>query len=336
MRQRVTRSDPHPARSVRWPVSRAGLAPLELVITLPLLLMLMALIINFAHAATWKIRAATSARLAMWRHRPLWSADNDPRPANFWPKSASLLVLGGNRIGQVDPVWNTSQIAQGWIKGPTFVAGNGRLDVRDNRVNEMSEGVGIGAGAVSLRYPFLPAMGNMVMRSEHTLLDSVWQYHTMGYPWNDTRRARGWWQLEDSGDWSSEKQQFEEADSRMVNNPQRMLLTPLDRDLDLMDFYGYDNPLSDFYTKAPGFCIDDRDQVQRMINQPRGMLDHIRGAKKYKIAGVCERMANSYLMMYQAQLTTLEAQDEPPKEAIAQLGLWIKQLTDYIALLQQN
>ncbi len=312
---------------------RAGLAPLELVLSLPLLLLVMALIVNFAHAATWKIRSATSARLAMWRHRPMWSADNDPNPVNLWPKGAALGVRGGARVAEVDPVWKQSSIAQAWIKGPVFVAGNGYLAVRDNRVNEMSEGVSIGTGAVTQRYPFIPGMGFMNMRAEHTLLDSVWQFHTMGYGWNEARRAKGWWQVEDSADWTSEKRDFLDADSKMVNNSQRDLMTPLDRDADLMAFFGSQNPRSDFYTQAPRFCVDDPQQVRNMVAAPGAMLDRIRGVRARGAAGVNQRMAQSYLQMYQAELAILEAQNNPPAQRIAQLKMWIKQLTDFIATL---
>ena len=333
MKSPRTRFDFRLPPSARTRPRRAGLAPLELVISLPLLLTVMALIVNFAHAATWKIRSATNARLAMWRHRPMWGADNDPNPVNYWPQGASLGVSGGSRVSQVDPVWNQSDIAQGWIKGPVFVAGNGYLGIRDNRVNEMSEGISIGNANVSLRYPFIPAMGVMGMRAQHTVLDSVWQFHTMGYGWNGARRAKGWWQVEDSADWSSEKRDFLDADSRMVNNPQRDLMTPLDRDVDLMAFFGADTPRSDFYTVAPRYCIDDPMQVRRMISEPGAFLDRIRGVKARGARGVNERMARSYREMYEAELATLEAQADPPAGRIGQLKAWIKELTDFIAQL---
>lgn len=323
----------HAASLSRRARPRAGLAPLELVISLPLLLTVMALIVNFSHAATWKIRSATSARLAMWRHRPMWSADNDPKPVNFWAPGSSLGVGGGTRISQVDAAWDHSRIAQGWIKGPVFVAGDGYLAVRDNRVNEMAEGVSIGRAEMSLQYPFIPAMGFMGMRAQNELLDSVWQFHTMGYGWNEARRAKGWWQIEDSADWASEKSEFLNADSRMVNNPQRELMRPLDRDLDLMAFFGPDNPRSDFYTVAPYFCVDDPLQIQQLINEPGGFLDRIRGVKGRGARGVNERMARSYLEMYQAELAMLEAQENPPAQRIAQLKAWIKELTDFIEKL---
>ena len=236
-------------RAVRS-VPRSGLAPLELVMSLPLLLCVMALMVNFAHAATWKIRSAANARLAIWRHRPLWDADRDPLPVNYWPPSASMLVKPGSRVSQVDQIWNHPSIEQAWIKGPVFVAGGGFLGLRDNRVNEMSEGVSNGSARVSLRYPFLPVMGMISIHAEHTLLDSVWQFPSMGYGSNESRRAQGWWQLDNGPLWAAQRQMFLQADRRLTTNPQRELLRPLDRDPDLIA-QGY--PF-DFYPRLTPVC----------------------------------------------------------------------------------
>ncbi|MDB5340099.1 MAG: hypothetical protein JWN70_5718 [Planctomycetaceae bacterium] len=303
---------------------RSGLAPLELVLALPLLLSVMALIVNFGHAATWKIRGATNARLAMWRHRPMWSADSDPKPMSWWPQAATMGVAGSNRISQVDAGWNQSAIAQGWIKGPVFSGGGGYLMVRDKRVNEMSEGVSQGTSSISQRYPFLPSMGLMKLNVDHSLLDSTWQYETMGYANNGQRRANGWWNLEDSPDWAAEKQVFLEADTRMVSNPQRELMLPLDRDI---------NPwtggfVGDFYARYRYGNNDPNDpQVirQTKIINPTGLVDQIKGRSQPPTPGVCKTMAQGYLAMYQTQLA-LDPQN-------AQLQQWIQQLKDFIAQL---
>lgn len=306
--------------------SRAGLAPLELVLALPLMLSIMALIVNFGHVATWKIRGATNARLAMWRHRPMWNADSDPKPMNWWPQGATLGVTGDNRISQVDSNWNQPAIAQTWIKGPVYTANGGYLMVRDKRVNEMAEGVAQGNSGITQRYPFLPSMGSMNLSVNHSLLDSAWQYETMGYGWNEARRAFQWWQLEDSPDWSAEKQIFLEADSRLVSNPQRELMLPLDRDI---------NPwtggfVGDFYARyrfdRNGNDPNDPQVIrQTKIISPGGLVDQIKGRSQPPTDGVCKNMAQGYLAMYQTQLA-LDPQN-------GQLKQWIQQLKDFIAQL---
>lgn len=306
--------------------ARHGLAPLELVLTLPVLLCVMALMINFAHASMWKVKSATAARLAMWRHRPLWNGDNDPKPANYWPATAAMPVVGTSRISEVDQVWNQPAIAQGWIKGPVFSVGNGYLAVRDNRVNEMAEGVSQGQGNVDIRYPFLPSMGLLRMRADNTLLDNLWQFHTMGSGQNTYRRAKNWWQLEDSPDWSALKQLYLQADSNILHNRLASYLRPLDRDPDLRARrYPYD-----FYPTE--YRRDDNVALwQQEIRRPRGLLEQIRG-RGMGAGGVCARMASSYLRMYQDELSRIE-NDPNQATRVAQLKTWIQQLEDFLTAL---
>ena len=69
---------------------RHGLAPLEFVIGLPLLLFLMALMVNFGVVSSWKVRGLVAARHQVWssRHtrstlRPPWiTAWEQPSSSN--------------------------------------------------------------------------------------------------------------------------------------------------------------------------------------------------------------------------------------------------------------
>ena len=72
-------------------MKRSGLAPLELVLALPLLLMVMALMVGIGVAATWKVRAQVTARNAAWSHRWPRSGGANPRPVE-WPAPARLGV----------------------------------------------------------------------------------------------------------------------------------------------------------------------------------------------------------------------------------------------------
>lgn len=317
--------------STRRLPSRSGLAPLELVLALPLMLSVMALIVNFAHASIWKTRSATGARLAMWRDRPMWDAGRDPKPVNYARPDTLLNVYSDARVAEVDGYWNQPAITQLWIKGPIYTVPNGYLRVRDNRVNEMSEGVSKGQASVRTNYPFLPSTGKVDLRVTHALLDSAWQYHTMGYAYNDRRRAKGWWELDDSPDWAGLKQAFLDADSQMVNNSQRERLRPLDRDEDLYreQRFGYD-----FYPPTGG-CYEERDPqlVQMRFAAPGGLLEQITGNLSSGTRGVCQNMATAYLNMYESELADLMMMEKPSAAGIAQLELWIAQLKDFLAQL---
>ncbi len=71
-----------------------GLAPVEMAIALPLLMLFMATIIAFGYAASWKIRSEVVARNVAWRDRhPRW-ANSDAR-ALEWPEPATMNRYAG-------------------------------------------------------------------------------------------------------------------------------------------------------------------------------------------------------------------------------------------------
>ena len=71
---------------------RRGLAPLELVLSLPILLMVMALMINFGTVACWKVRGLGVSRQCVWGNRWPRSTANFPQPV-FWPQSSPPGVI---------------------------------------------------------------------------------------------------------------------------------------------------------------------------------------------------------------------------------------------------
>src|SRR5262245_45242215 len=79
-------------------VRRRGLAPLELVLAIPILMFVVGLSVVFGAVACWKVRAQAAARDAIWSHRwprgEPWGHDLDPR-AREWPTPASW----GNEFG---------------------------------------------------------------------------------------------------------------------------------------------------------------------------------------------------------------------------------------------
>ena len=74
---------------------RSGLAPLEMVLLTPFLVLMGALMICFGDAALWKIRAQSSVHYATTQYEPFRVAAFDttsgfnPRPAN-WPGITSV------------------------------------------------------------------------------------------------------------------------------------------------------------------------------------------------------------------------------------------------------
>lgn len=302
---------------------------MELVLALPLMLCAMALMINFGNAAVWKVRAATSSRLVIWRARPLFMAMNDPKPANWWPASTTMEVIETERITQVDSDWDHSLIAQPWIKGPAMVVNGGYLVVRDKRFNGMSEGVAIGRAEIKENYPLMPALGKMSLRADYTMLDTEWGFSSMGYGRNAERRSKDWWVLEESADWSREKQNFLESDMRIRTNPNREALRPLDRDPIVMK---YRSPLGfDFYPRKAVECTYYLQEIQNNLNIPGGFLDEIRGRNGQP--GVNAYMTSAFLYSYREWLEDLMTHPESDQALIPQVQQWIQEQEEFFDLV---
>src|SRR5688572_28950253 len=92
------RSNRHSCRSL----ARRGLAPLELVLWLPVFMMVLALMVVFGNAAVWKVRTAFAARDAVWRIRTPRTGQNDPAPANFRPATVNITAGDAGNLPSLD------------------------------------------------------------------------------------------------------------------------------------------------------------------------------------------------------------------------------------------
>ena len=96
--------------------SRRGLAMLELVLALPILLFIMALIINYGTIAAWKVREHSVARLAVWETRWPRSGATDPRPS-YWPAAASMESSDQGTVAGMDDSRVDLPVARGPLPG---------------------------------------------------------------------------------------------------------------------------------------------------------------------------------------------------------------------------
>ena len=79
-----------------------GLAPLEMVLSLPILLFLMALIINYGTVASWKVRGLSAARHAVWSSRWPRARDASPRPGYWRPPESEMGARGAGDVPELD------------------------------------------------------------------------------------------------------------------------------------------------------------------------------------------------------------------------------------------
>ena len=223
---------------------------LELVLYLPVMLFVMALMINFGNMAAWKIRAQTNTRYAAWRTLDDRNGQYDPNPPN-WPRDATLSTSGGNAMDDANAVWNQNpNLVTPVVRGPVISARNqegGRIVVPGRF--HMDVGVHAGDGRVRRHLPLLrgifPDNGRYGYTLHQELLDNRWEYRHLNWPRNPydrgdvpgdsgnaRRRAKHWYRIDPQffPEIQGEFQRFSQADIRLKSNPTRYDLDPLDRD----------------------------------------------------------------------------------------------------------
>lgn len=311
---------------------RAGLAPLELVLMLPLLLMILALIINFGHEIAWKERALTVSRQAEWRQRPTHYAGQRDRQPREWPTSATMTV----ELAPAPPIFPQDPFAQHQVvRGPIlrspFGGGaNSQLQV-DTRQFDFSDDLKQGRATITRDLPLLSRLYQTDYDVKQPLLESEWRFHDMGYGSNHSRRILRLYGFTPPQGVVDLAQQYQQAAMQLLNAGYRPGLDPLDKDEELAAWYG---SAPDFHPQLPRTvnCELDRDSVY--VNDVRPLIDSIQGPRGRGQGGVPERLANAFLQMYRAQQNQLRQQDPPPQAQIDLLQVKINQLSKFVGGLR--
>jgi len=284
------------ARAPRATALRPGLAPLELVLALPLLLMLMALMVDFAVTGAWKIRAAVVARDEAWSNRTGYSNQQGyiwPRNgATAWPVNwpnfgASRGYQNGNAV---NALYNAS-IDQPVVRGPML----GTTQVNRGLFDPTS-GLEIGYSNLQRIQPLLAAaLPNVQFNLQYPLLDNPWQYQEMGLGSNQQRRVPVIYTFPSAT--AGLEQAYLSSVGQLVFSPIQSALITLDQDPEIYAFYGsYQN----FYPQLQGFCNLNVQSIRE--NQVQRLIYRIQGRQKPHVAGVPETMARFFMQMYQQEM----------------------------------
>lgn len=295
IRHRRTSTSIHP---------RAGLAPLELTLTLPLLVMLMALMINFGVIGAWKVRTQGNAHYAAFRSLLGRTGEWNPPPDN-WP-NATLGAGGGNSLPTVGQLWDshadTSHPRADWVRGDLLTAPNQVVPVHVAGRLEFDDGVHTGTAGMSRNVPLLrgaTSNGRFGFSLTQEVLDNRWQFHTLGLGDNHSSRARVWWDIEHNdlvaldAQIATFKAQLDAAQQQLMSNPQPEYLFPLDRDVEFQIYSGH-HP--NFYPRLAGDCSLDVNDVR--INRVDPLVDRIERLP-------CT-MSRSFLDLYRTWICRME------------------------------
>jgi hypothetical protein len=316
-------------------LGRRGLAPLEMVLAIPLVMFTVALSVIVGTAACWKIRASVVARDAIWSHR--WPRGEPPsaagRPGDTydpvpsgWPQSAAFSHRGSRPLADLDHQAFRNPVVRGPLPNQVVV----NADLFDPTLR-----VRLGDSHLNRPPAMLPRLAPLSFNLEDPILDGKWQYRQMGIGSNTSRRLPVIYQFPD-GD-SSERNAFQRAYQNIISAPWRPALDVLDRDDEFIAWYG---SAPDFHPRLGRFCsLDTMDVQQRLVERhiPRIDSQPRPSNPRYDPPGVPERMTRSFLGMYRQQLRILQSLPPPltPQQQaqIAELQRKIEILTAFLATL---
>lgn len=296
--------------AIRKSSIRRGLAPLEFVLTLPVLLFVLALMVDAESKSSWKIRGQITARDAAWRSRYNRTGANLPNPGN-WRPPATMSVNGT----PPNPALENPALQQPALRGPQFMT-FGVLPTLDQ-----TRGGWVGQSSKQWRPPLLPKLGTSVLNQQHPLVDGKWQYTQMGIPGNVYRRIGYIYVLPQTD--PSLKAAYSMAVAALAQSPIRPALAVLDRDEEIRAFYGQ---YHDFHPRI-AFCDYRPSNVYNSYVLP--LIRRIQGGIPPSARnGLPGQMARFWLNMYRQRQNQLRQQGQAA--AAAALQPLIDSLSNYL------
>ncbi len=291
--------------------TRAGLAPLELTLSLPIMLFVMGLMIIVGTTASWKIRAVTNSRQAVWRTIDPRDGDDDPH-SRGWPTNARMDSEEGSTPIDDDP-YDTHEVVRGQ---PLSAPSGEQLQVRESLFDMQA---GLTNGVTELERPF-PVMGNMPPRQihlyrEHPLLSGDWQFREMELRSNAQRRILFLYPADYGRSLSQYVQRYHEAALAIVQNPLNPILETLDNDDELR------NPVPSGLTYSPPYGIGRTPDYHVPERSPRGLIlnpDRVCSTSRDELSQtvigplvretrrVPDRLARDFLRMYRGHLAHID------------------------------
>lgn len=284
---------------------RKGLAPLELTLSLPLLLFTMALMVALGAAATWKVRTLVAARNTAWRHRWPRGGIYEELRAPGWPSPGTYNIRGAGDLTAIDHPAFSHPVARGPLP---------EIDV-DDRLFDPTRGLIEGEARHQRLPPMLARLGTYQHDVDHLLLDGKFHFRHMGIPSNNWRRIPRIYALdgnpngmqdEDPHEWQIEPGYFGmywSAKNATQSRYNQMDLWILDRDPELAA-WGFG---TDFHPDFPRFCSTDPFQVRmdhmaRHQDQIYGWNDPSARSRRFDVPlHLCAR----FISLYRRQLAIL-------------------------------
>jgi hypothetical protein len=298
-----------------------------MVLALPILLMIMALMINFGTVAAWKVRGLAMSRHAAWSTRPPRNGLRMPRP-DYWPPGATASRGGGHDLHVLDDPRVDQPVARGPLPYGAIV---------NERLLDPTRGLRRGRAEMTRAFPMLGELGPYRLRSVDVLLDDAWDCRRMGL-WNTWRlRVPVIYQLATVG--PGYVAAYVQAVRGLLDPALRQALRPLDRDDEFIGYsmrFEWGRGAPDFHPRMHSFCTLSHETAG---DRAQNTIDRIQGNDDEDIRGVPERMTSAFINLYENVIDELQdrmsAQPPPPPGEMAAMQAEIAELEDKIDTLRQ-
>ena len=330
-----------------------GTAPLEMVLCLPILLLVMALMVNSGAVSRCKVQSQVAARHAVWSSRWPRSPDRSPRP-DHWPDTLSAGPGGGATVPELDH----SAVDHPVTRGPWL------YDIQVNRsLLDPTQAVRHGSASRDAPYPMLTRLGDYHVSKRTHLLDNKWQFQRLGLHATRQRRIPVLYVFPRADDSLAVAYVMVALD--IFYAPFREDLFPLDRDdefIEYSDRFGWGSQAPEFHPDLTNCCRLDIDEscchddrrvsfcclndslvstlVEDLIDRIQGKVHRDEdGEVVRRTAGVAERMTERFIRLYERVIRELNdliaADPPPPPDEIADMRAEIVDLEDKIEILEQ-
>ncbi len=320
--------------------TRYGLAPLEMVMVLPILLFMAALIVNFGISYMWSVRALSVSRHATWSSRrdgilddndvPTARTEN-PESENWWQYWHQLGgSIGSGSPGPIDSLADP-RVDHPVVRGPMIESITVNRDLLDP-----ARGQRRGTAEISRKFPIMTKFFWKLTKKEDyriktasELLDNKWQFHDTGLGHNNQRRTD---QPEHNPlyqfpSFSSLENAYAQAIWGAYSAHSDPAFDVMDREEDFVYYppivlRGGGHP--DFYPRLKKFCSLDRSLADERVED---LIDRIQGRPETddekEVLKLPESMCQRFKRFYEGMVREMEeilAMDPPPPPPDYNLG----------------
>jgi len=323
-----------------------GLSTLEMVLSAPILLFVMALLFNYGTVATWKVRALSLARHELWSQREGRAGGALPQKQyypQFWsgfPEGVRT-GLGGRSVASLDD----DRVDQAVVRGPTVGAFAVDRDLLDPTQTMRS-----GSSTVSRGFPLLGRLGNYTAHAATAALNGRWGWEATGARANRDLRIPLIYTVPQTGAEFGYATAYVLAVARIWYSSFQADLWPMDKDDEFiywgrrfaaMGLDGWSRSAPDFYRMFAWLdmpCSVDETEVRLRVDN---LIDRIQGRNDDQadppvhIPGIAEQMRRAFRNFFQSVVDELtrQLQADPPPPNPGQIQQEIDALNQEIGLL---